>query len=132
VTVLTVNAGSHQISIPPREMVVDDLVLLRPGEEVPVGGEVCETDGIEVDESQLTGESEPVEEGPGDELRPGTLWRRAAARSRRPGCVDQRLRPLPRGDRPRTRPSPRYKAVRLQRPPRVSAGGMADSGLRRR
>ena len=68
-----VRREGREVPIPPREVVVDDQVLLGPGEKVPVDGEVRETDGIEIDESLLTGESEPVDKRPGDEVRSGTF-----------------------------------------------------------
>ena len=49
-----------------------DLVLVRPGEKVPVDGRV-EGGSSAVDESMLTGESLPVEKNPGDEVFGGTL-----------------------------------------------------------
>jgi P-type Cu+ transporter len=60
--------------IPVEEVVVGDLVRVRPGEKLPVDGVV--TDGVtSVDESMLTGESMPVEKAPGDEVIGATLNR---------------------------------------------------------
>jgi P-type Cu+ transporter len=53
---------------------VDDLVRVRPGEKVPVDGVVAEGRSA-LDESMLTGESLPVEKGPGDEVIGATLNR---------------------------------------------------------
>ena len=51
--------------IPISDVVVGDLLLVRPGERIPVDGEVV--DGLSsIDESMLTGESMPVEKAPGD------------------------------------------------------------------
>ncbi|HEX5541825.1 MAG TPA: HAD-IC family P-type ATPase [Micromonospora sp.] len=72
-TPVRVRRDGQEASIPPHEVVVDDLVLLGPGEKVPVDGRVREADGFEVDESALTGEAEPVEKQPGDELLSGTF-----------------------------------------------------------
>lgn len=54
-----------------------DLVLVRPGEKVPVDGEVVEGRSA-VDESMLTGESLPVEKGPGDTVIGATMNRTGA------------------------------------------------------
>ena len=51
--------------IPVEQVRVGDLVIVRPGEKVSVDGEVTEGHSA-VDESMLTGESLPVEKGPGD------------------------------------------------------------------
>ncbi|MCE9565874.1 MAG: cadmium-translocating P-type ATPase [Planctomycetes bacterium] len=58
--------------IPVEEVVPGDLVVLRPGEKVPVDGTVAEGASA-VDESMLTGESLPVEKKPGDEVFGATL-----------------------------------------------------------
>lgn len=55
------------------ELVVDDILELRPGDQVPVDGDVIHSAGLEVDESLLTGESAPVEKGEGDEALSGSF-----------------------------------------------------------
>ncbi|WP_035941117.1 HAD-IC family P-type ATPase, partial [Knoellia aerolata] len=63
----TVLRGDQEVEIPTAEVVVGDLVLIRPGGKVPVDGTV--EDGIsEVDESMVTGESMPVGKSPGSEV----------------------------------------------------------------
>lgn len=66
--------GSHE-SVPVDLLDVDDRVLVRPGEQFPVDGIVA-SGRTAADESNLTGESVPVEKGPGDEVAGGTinLW----------------------------------------------------------
>jgi cation-transporting ATPase E len=55
------------------DVVLDDLVLLRAGDQVPADGEVVESTGMEVDESLLTGEADAVDKQPGDPLLSGSI-----------------------------------------------------------
>ncbi|GAB6037370.1 heavy metal translocating P-type ATPase [Fundidesulfovibrio butyratiphilus] len=68
----TVVENGAQRTAPVADLRPGWLVLVRPGERIPVDGEVVEGQG-EVDESMLTGESAPVYKGPGDPLAAGTL-----------------------------------------------------------
>jgi Cu+-exporting ATPase len=63
--------------IPVEEVVVGDLVWVRPGEKVPVDG-VVNDGATAVDESMLTGESLPVDKVPGDTVIGATLNRTGA------------------------------------------------------
>jgi cation-transporting ATPase E len=54
-------------------VVLDDLLILRAGDQVPADGVVADTEGLEVDESLLTGESQPVAKVPGDDVRSGSI-----------------------------------------------------------
>ncbi|HHU26122.1 MAG TPA: heavy metal translocating P-type ATPase [Bacteroidales bacterium] len=61
----TVIRFGEEVEIPAEEVVVGDMVSIRPGQKIPVDGEV--TEGISaVDESAITGESIPVTKEPGD------------------------------------------------------------------
>ncbi len=61
-----------EFDVPVEEVAPGDIVLVRPGEKVPVDGEV--TDGYSsVDESMLTGESMPLDKGPGALVYGATL-----------------------------------------------------------
>lgn len=62
--------GAEQV-VPIAELRVGDLVVLRPGEQVPIDGEVVEGESS-VDESMLTGESVPVDKPPGAGVYGGT------------------------------------------------------------
>ena len=59
--------------IPREELVLDDLVELRAGDQVLVDGEVLACEGLEVDESLLTGESVPALKAPGDRVLSGSF-----------------------------------------------------------
>jgi Cu+-exporting ATPase len=67
-----VNRDGAELEVPVDEVAVGDLVLVRPGEKIAVDGVVVEGRSA-VDESMLTGESLPVEKGPGDPLIGATL-----------------------------------------------------------
>jgi len=70
-----------EMAIPVEEVVVGDVILVRPGGKIPVDGTVLEGHGA-VDESMLTGESIPVEKQPGDALYAATLNTTGALRFR--------------------------------------------------
>ena len=55
------------------DVVLDDVVELETGDQVCADGSVLEGDGLEVDESLLTGESDPVEKAAGDEVLSGSF-----------------------------------------------------------
>jgi Cu+-exporting ATPase len=64
--------NGEEIDLAVEEVVVGDIVVIRPGDKIPVDGEVIEG-GSAVDESMITGESIPVEKHAGDEVIGGTL-----------------------------------------------------------
>ncbi len=55
------------------DVVVDDLLLLRSGDQVPADGEVLDAEGLEIDESLLTGESDAMRKAVGDEALSGSI-----------------------------------------------------------
>ena len=63
----TVLRDGAEVEIPVEDVAVGDLILVRPGASIPVDGGVTEG-ASSVDESALTGESIPVEKGPGDRV----------------------------------------------------------------
>ncbi len=62
----------REVDIPVEEVEVDDIVIVRPGEKVPVDGVVIEGASA-IDESMVTGESIPVEKAEGDEVIGATI-----------------------------------------------------------
>lgn len=63
-TAVVVREG-QEMAVPVEDVVLNDIVLIKPGEKIPVDGEVVEGHSA-VDESMLTGESIPVEKKAGD------------------------------------------------------------------
>ena len=64
--------GGTEEEIPIEQLQVGDVVIVRPGETIATDGVVL-AGGSAVDESMMTGESIPVEKGPGDDVAGGTL-----------------------------------------------------------
>jgi len=69
----TVLRDHEQRQIEVGEVVLDDLLEVGPGDQVVVDGKVLDSTGLEVDESMLTGESEPVGKSPGEEILSGSF-----------------------------------------------------------
>ncbi len=72
---------ANETDIPIEEVLVGDVVIVRPGEKVPVDGVVLEGTSS-VDESMITGEPIPVGKKPGDEVIGATLNKTGAFRFR--------------------------------------------------
>ncbi len=56
-----------------QEIVLDDVIELSHGDQVVVDGEVVDSEGLEADESLLTGEVDPVHKGPGEKVMSGSI-----------------------------------------------------------
>lgn len=69
-----VRRNGVELDVPVEDVRVGDLVIVHPGEKIPVDGVVREGHSS-VDESMLTGESLPVDKGPGDQVTGGTINR---------------------------------------------------------
>jgi Cd2+/Zn2+-exporting ATPase len=64
--------GDRLEEVPVEELAVDDVVVVKPGERVPVDGVITAGESS-IDQSAITGESVPVERNPGDEVFAGTI-----------------------------------------------------------
>jgi Cu+-exporting ATPase len=70
-----------ELDIPVEEVLVGDIVVVRPGEKIPVDGQITEGSSA-VDESMVTGESLPVEKKVGDEVIGATINKTGAFKFR--------------------------------------------------
>ncbi len=77
----TVIRDGEEFVIPVKDLKVGDIILVKPGERVPVDGVIIDGYGS-VDESIITGESMPVEKKPGDNVIGSTLNKAGAFRFR--------------------------------------------------
>ncbi|MYB87942.1 MAG: HAD-IC family P-type ATPase [Acidimicrobiaceae bacterium] len=80
-----VGRDGQALEVGTSEVVADEILELQPGDQVVVDGEVVAARGLEIDESLLTGESDPVDKAPGDGVMSGSFvnagagWYRATA-----------------------------------------------------
>lgn len=64
--------NGREVDVPIEQVEIGDVVLVRPGEKIPVDGEVVDGTST-VDEAMVTGESVPVKKQPGDEVIGATI-----------------------------------------------------------
>jgi cation-transporting P-type ATPase E len=69
----TVRRNGATAEISTSEIVLDDLIEIGPGDKAVVDGVCVEADGLEIDESLLTGEADPVVKRPGDQVLSGSF-----------------------------------------------------------
>ncbi|MGX9891338.1 HAD-IC family P-type ATPase [Streptomyces sp. NPDC002276] len=69
----TVRRDGAAVEVSTSEIVLGDLIEIGPGDKVVVDGECVEADGLEIDESLLTGEADPVVKRPGDAVMSGSF-----------------------------------------------------------
>ncbi|MFF8674566.1 cation-translocating P-type ATPase [Streptomyces sp. NPDC015242] len=69
----TVRRDGAATQVSTSEIVLDDLIEIGPGDKVVVDGVCVEADGLEIDESLLTGEADPVVKHPGDQVMSGSF-----------------------------------------------------------
>ncbi len=73
----TVKRGTGEVVLPVEQVSINDIMIIRPGERIPLDGEV--TTGLSsVDQSTITGESMPVPKTTGDTVFAGTFNQRGA------------------------------------------------------
>jgi cation-transporting P-type ATPase E len=68
-----VRRQSGTAAVAPSDVVLDDIIELGPGDQIVVDGEVIEDANLEVDESLLTGEADPIAKDPGDQVMSGSF-----------------------------------------------------------
>lgn len=73
VTKVRVTRDNKEIEILPSEIVIDDLLYLKQGDNLIVDAEIIESEYCEVDESIITGESNSIEKKKGDKLISGSI-----------------------------------------------------------
>ncbi|NED89462.1 cation-translocating P-type ATPase, partial [Streptomyces sp. SID11233] len=69
----TVRRDGRAAEVSSSELVLGDLIEIGPGDKIPVDGEVAEAESLEIDESLLTGEADPVVKQPGDPVMSGSF-----------------------------------------------------------
>lgn len=80
-TVTKILADGSEEEVPIREVAVGDVLVVKPGEKIPMDGEVTEGSSF-VDESMITGESIPVEKVKGQPVYAGTINEKGSFRFR--------------------------------------------------
>ncbi|CAL9549041.1 HAD-IC family P-type ATPase [Streptomyces sp. enrichment culture] len=69
----TVRRNGRPTEVSTSEIVLDDVIEIGPGDKAVVDGVCVEADGLEIDESLLTGEADPVVKQPGDQVMSGSF-----------------------------------------------------------
>ncbi|MER6535288.1 cation-translocating P-type ATPase [Streptomyces sp900105755] len=69
----TVRRDGAAVEVGTSEIVLGDLIEVGPGDKIVVDGACVEADGLEIDESLLTGEADPVVKRPGDRVMSGSF-----------------------------------------------------------
>nr|WP_124711227.1 HAD-IC family P-type ATPase [Gordonia insulae] len=68
-----VRRDGQVVALPPDQVVLDDIIEIGAGDQVVVDGEMVEALVLDVDESLLTGEADPVDKTPGDKILSGSF-----------------------------------------------------------
>ena len=70
---IAVRRNKQEVMVLPSEIVLDDVVILNPGDQIPIDGIILEDDILEINESLLTGESVPVKKSKGEMVYAGSF-----------------------------------------------------------
>ena len=73
--------NGQELEVPIQDVRIGDIVIVRPGEKIPVDGEIVEGSS-QIDESMVTGESVPTKKQPGDEVIGATINKTGSFRFR--------------------------------------------------
>lgn len=68
-----VRRAAGTAALAPTQVVLDDVIELGPGDQIVVDGEIIEAADLEVDESLLTGEADPIDKNVGDQVMSGSF-----------------------------------------------------------
>ncbi|GAA1102692.1 HAD-IC family P-type ATPase [Tsukamurella strandjordii] len=68
-----VRRDGQSVEIAQSDVVLDDVIEVGPGDQIVVDGETIASEALEIDESLLTGEADPVDKQPGDEIFSGSF-----------------------------------------------------------
>ena len=69
----TVRRQAGTVALPPDQVVLDDVIEIGPGDQIVVDGELLEAGALEIDESLLTGEADPIAKATGDPVMSGSF-----------------------------------------------------------
>ena len=67
-----VRRSDGEVEVPVADIVVDDIMIIRPGEKIAMDGKISKGESA-INQAAITGESIPIEKAPGDEVFAGTL-----------------------------------------------------------
>jgi Cd2+/Zn2+-exporting ATPase len=67
-----VRRGTHEVTVPVEQVTIGSVMIVRPGEKIALDGQIF-SGRSDVNQAPITGESLPVDKGPGDEVFAGTI-----------------------------------------------------------
>jgi cation-transporting ATPase E len=69
----TVRRDGADVTVASKDVVLDDIIILTLGDQIVVDGEILESTNLEIDESLLTGEADPVDKATADKVMSGSF-----------------------------------------------------------